>query len=776
MRKPATITSALIRACEQSGLRVFLLAMIIFMFGLSVQAQQIKQSVIAGGGGKSAAETRQVEGTIGQSLVGTSNGGAFKVEGGFWPGGPVATVSVVSLDSASGIYGGTVTLRATLSASGAGLNGKLISFTLNSSAVGTATTGNDGVATLSNVSLSGVNVGVYPGAVTAQFAGDAEFTVSIGSGELMVSKADQIINFSALGNQAFGAAPFTVSATATSGLPVTFSIESGPASLAGNTVTINGAGTVVVRAAQVGDENYNPATPVDQSFQVLEDVPCNKLNVALALHGAKAIASSEYNANFPARGVIDGEHDGNNWALGGGWNDATWGVYPDSVEVRFAGAETIDEIVVYTLKDNYNSGSVVDEATLFTKYGITAFQVQYWNGAEFVDVPGGVVTGNNQVKRRFSFAKLTTDKIRIVVNDGGSDLGYYSRVVEVEAYACKAVPPPCANQTNVALAAAGSTATASSEYNSAFPVSGVIDGEHDGNNWGSGGGWNDATAGLFPDSVAIDFHVLQTISEIVVYTLKDDYNSGNMVTDATQFTWYGIRNFTVEYWNGSDYVAVPGGVVTGNTQVKRRFVFPELTTERIRVVVNDGSDNLGFYSRVVEVEAYACNPSTPPSAGLTNVALAAVGAIATASSEYSSAFPASGVIDGEHDGNNWGLGGGWNDGTSGLFPDSIEVRFNGSQTLREIVVYTLKDDYNSGTLVGNDTQFTMYGISNFQVQYWTGTEWLDIPGGVVTDNRQVKRRFVFPELTTERIRVVVQDAPNNAGHHSRIVEIQAFKL
>jgi len=41
-----------------------------------------------------------------------------------------------------------------------------------------------------------------------------------------------------------------VSATATSGLTPSYSILSGPATISGNTITITGAGTVVVRASQ----------------------------------------------------------------------------------------------------------------------------------------------------------------------------------------------------------------------------------------------------------------------------------------------------------------------------------------------------------------------------------------------------------------------------------------------------------------------------------------------------------------------------------------------
>src|SRR4029077_9780031 len=65
-----------------------------------------------------------------------------------------------------------------------------------------------------------------------------------------------------------GAAPFTVSATASSGLPVSFSIVSGPATIAGSTVTVTGAGTVTVGASQGGNANYAAATPVEQSFTV----------------------------------------------------------------------------------------------------------------------------------------------------------------------------------------------------------------------------------------------------------------------------------------------------------------------------------------------------------------------------------------------------------------------------------------------------------------------------------------------------------------------------
>ena len=88
------------------------------------------------------------------------------------------------------------------------------------------------------------------------------------SGSLVIAKANQTIAFGALGAKTYGDAAFAVSATANSGLAPTYSIVGGPATIGGSTVTLTGAGTVVVRAAQSGDANYNPATPVDQSFAV----------------------------------------------------------------------------------------------------------------------------------------------------------------------------------------------------------------------------------------------------------------------------------------------------------------------------------------------------------------------------------------------------------------------------------------------------------------------------------------------------------------------------
>ena len=80
---------------------------------------------------------------------------------------------------------------------------------------------------------------------------------------------NQTINFPALADKQVTDGSFTISATATSGLPVSYTITAGPATINGNTITLNGIpGAVTVRATQPGNGNWNPAPPVFQSFTV----------------------------------------------------------------------------------------------------------------------------------------------------------------------------------------------------------------------------------------------------------------------------------------------------------------------------------------------------------------------------------------------------------------------------------------------------------------------------------------------------------------------------
>ena len=102
----------------------------------------------------------------------------------------------LSVDPATGTYGGIVDLSATLTGGATGLSGKTIDFTLNGNSVGSAVTNSNGTATLPNVGLTGISAATYPGVIAASFAADTDDDSSSGSNTLTVNPAPLTITAS----------------------------------------------------------------------------------------------------------------------------------------------------------------------------------------------------------------------------------------------------------------------------------------------------------------------------------------------------------------------------------------------------------------------------------------------------------------------------------------------------------------------------------------------------------------------------------------------------
>ncbi|MCE5348065.1 MAG: gliding motility-associated C-terminal domain-containing protein [Bacteroidales bacterium] len=83
------------------------------------------------------------------------------------------------------------------------------------------------------------------------------------------TKLDQTITFDILGDKTYGDDAFYLTASSTSGLPVTYS-SSNPsaATVSGNMVTIVGAGTSFITASQAGNDTYFAASDVQNEFTV----------------------------------------------------------------------------------------------------------------------------------------------------------------------------------------------------------------------------------------------------------------------------------------------------------------------------------------------------------------------------------------------------------------------------------------------------------------------------------------------------------------------------
>ncbi|MBC7922733.1 MAG: PQQ-dependent sugar dehydrogenase [Ferruginibacter sp.] len=129
-----------------------------------------------------------------------------------------------------------------------------------------------GPATLSGDTVKLTGAGTV--AVRASQAGNANYQPAPDvTQSFTVNKAAQTISFPAIADKLVTDAPFALSASASSNLPVTLAVEGGPARLgegAGSTplLTPTGAGPVTVRASQAGNANYLAAPDVAQTFRV----------------------------------------------------------------------------------------------------------------------------------------------------------------------------------------------------------------------------------------------------------------------------------------------------------------------------------------------------------------------------------------------------------------------------------------------------------------------------------------------------------------------------
>jgi subtilisin family serine protease len=175
-------------------------------------------------------------------------------------------------------------------------------------------------------------------------------------------------------------------------------------------------------------------------------LPDGRANHALTANGGTATVSSQYSSAYPASALINGDRKGSGWGSGrGGWNDATSGTYPDWTEIAFSGTRTIDEVNIFTLQDNYSTPSDPTLDMTFSQYGAVSFEVQYWTGSAWQTLPGANVAGNNKVWNRFTFAPVSTSKVRVYVTGA---LAGHTRLVEVEALGGGvAGPSPTPNPT-----------------------------------------------------------------------------------------------------------------------------------------------------------------------------------------------------------------------------------------------------------------------------------------------------------------------------------------
>ncbi|WP_263357026.1 beta strand repeat-containing protein [Acidicapsa ligni] len=196
----------------------------------------------------------------------------------------------VQLDeSGNGFTGGSVTIPLSLTG-----NGKL-------SGGSAATSPSNGIATYSALSVSATGTG---DTLTANLTLNGSIAISSPPGNafnVSPAQSSQTISFTLASPVNYGVAPIVLSATATSGLPVSFSVVSGPGTISGNTMVVGGAGTIIVAANQAGNTTYPPALQVTQTLIVNRPALTITANNATRVYGTPNPAFS---------GKVTGAQDG----------------------------------------------------------------------------------------------------------------------------------------------------------------------------------------------------------------------------------------------------------------------------------------------------------------------------------------------------------------------------------------------------------------------------------------------------------------------------------
>ncbi len=135
---------------------------------------------------------------------------------------------------------------------------------------------------------------VYPGAPSLPDGKDNDCDGN-------VDKVDQTISFNQPIDHTLGDGSFALNASSSSGLDVTFSSTSDKVQINSNLVTLVSAGRVNISANQPGNDSYNPADEVTQSFCV------NPMKPTISITGRNTAAPT----------LTSSSAEGNQWFLNG---------------------------------------------------------------------------------------------------------------------------------------------------------------------------------------------------------------------------------------------------------------------------------------------------------------------------------------------------------------------------------------------------------------------------------------------------------------------------
>jgi hypothetical protein len=186
---------------------------------------------------------------------------------------------------------------------------------------------------------------------------------------------------------------------------------------------------------------------------------------------------------------------------------------------------------------------------------VTNFSLQYFSSNSWVNIPGASFSGNTATVLNVVFSTpVEASMVRLYSTDAKVT------VRELALFAPNA-PAGFPVGTDVSLNVGKKCPVLASSIAGTNYALNAVDGYA-----GTNVGWQTANVSG-PHTLEVDFYAPARIGSAQVY-------SGSA-------TYLAISGFTLNYWNGSTWVAIPGGTVTGNSQKELTVVFssPVSTTK-----------------------------------------------------------------------------------------------------------------------------------------------------------------------------------------------------
>jgi hypothetical protein len=247
--------------------------------------------------------------------------------------------------------------------------------------------------------LNGGNYTVTATVNEANYAGS-------NAGTLVINKANQTISFDALPVKTYGDSAFDLTATASSGLTVTYiSSNTSVARITGARLSIRAAGSATITATQAGNTNYNAAAQVNQVLTV------NKANQTITFNPlpAKKVGDADFS---PGATVTSGQ------TISYTSSDTTVATIttttPRRIHIKAAGTSTIT--ASQTGNSNYNAATPVSQVLTVDPVDIAVTPVTPRNQANLIAAPNPARAGSDEVSLVI-LSKNPVYKVRLYIYD-----------------------------------------------------------------------------------------------------------------------------------------------------------------------------------------------------------------------------------------------------------------------------------------------------------------------------------------------------------------------